>query len=93
MYGPQETSRCIDQGVFLLQTFHNEYNRNPQGRETEFWRGNLACWRGMVHDFFRDQAGEIISRVRQSTGLAIPHRGPLSPDGSGYLGWDSGADF
>jgi len=93
MFGPQATTRFIDHGAFLLRTFHREYEKDPTGRETEFWRGNLACWRGLAYDLFRDKADEIVSRVRLATNLPIPHRGPLSEDGTGYFGWDSGADF
>ncbi|HLJ27486.1 MAG TPA: hypothetical protein VKY85_12305 [Candidatus Angelobacter sp.] len=93
MTGPQSISRLIEQGTFLLKTFHSEYSKDPVSRETEFWRGNLACWRGTLYDFFREHAEEILNRVRESTGLPMPHRGILAPDGSGYLGWDSGAEF
>jgi hypothetical protein len=93
MYGPQETNRFVEQGAFLLKAFHSEYAKNPMGRETEFWRGNLACWRGVAQDFFRERAGEMISLVRETTGLPFPHRGLMAQDGSGYLGMDLGADF
>jgi hypothetical protein len=93
MNGPQSFNYLVDQGGFLLRTFHNEYQRNRVGRETEFWRGSLACWRGMLHELFPKNAEAVLSRVRQSTGLPIPHRGPLSEDGTGYMGFDSGAEF
>ena len=91
--GRQDVARLIEQGIFLLEAFHSEYKKDPISRETEFWRGNLACWRGTLYDFFPEHAEEVLSSVRRASGLPMPHRGSLSPDGKGYLGWDSGADF
>jgi Tfp pilus assembly protein PilV len=87
-------NRLVEQGEFLLKTFHQEYAKDRTSRETEFSRGNLAGWRHTLHTIYGDgEASAIIDRVRNSTKLPIPHSGPLAPDGSGYYGLDSGADM
>jgi hypothetical protein len=85
-------SRLIYQGEYLLKYFHEEFAKHSTGPETEFWRGNVSAWRGTLENLSPDLANDLIARVRTSTGLSIPHRGPLAPDGESYLGMDSGAD-
>ena len=35
-------NRLIEQGEFLLQSFHDEHQRDPAGVETEFARSELV---------------------------------------------------
>jgi len=84
----------VEQGAYLLKTFHEEHEKNPTGRETEFCRGEIAGFRNALTNLSgtlgRQFVAHILDRVRQRTGLKIPHSGQLTPDG--YLGFDSGMD-
>lgn len=83
--------RLAEYGEQLLKMFHAEYEKNPVGAETEFDRGQFISWRMMLAMFYGEAiAGEIIEAVSKKTRLSIPPAGPLSPDGQGYIGWDSG---
>jgi hypothetical protein len=64
--------RLVEQGEFLLKTFHAEYKKDPAGDETEFLRGNVAGWRSTLHTLYHDGAEEIVDRVLANTSLAIP---------------------
>jgi hypothetical protein len=87
-------SRATEQGVYLLKTFWQEHEKESFGKDTEFARGNLAGFRIALRSVFNEiVAEEIINRVRETTKLKIPPNGPLSKDGKGYVGFDSGADF
>jgi hypothetical protein len=87
----QERDRLVQQGVFLLKTFHEHKAR--QTNEVEFWRGNLAGFRHTVESLYcRDAASNILRRLRQETKLRIPHSGPDAGDG-GYFGMDMEADL
>ena len=89
----ETVNRLVQQGKFLLKAFHEEYAKDRTGRDTEFYRGNITGWRLTLQAFFPDFAEQVIDRARSESGLAIPHSGQLAKDGSGYLGFDSGADF
>ena len=61
---------------------------------TEFRRGHFIEWRHLVYFLFGERAGEqFVLRARNDTKLSVPPAGPLSDDGQGYLGWDSGCDM
>jgi hypothetical protein len=93
LHDPQTIDRLVEQGVYALRTFHEEYEKDPTSRETEFRRGMVIGFRHTLHTFYGDYTSEIIDRVRQTANLAIPHAGIMTPDGSGYFGWDSDADM
>ena len=38
-------NRLVEQGEFLLKSYHLEYEKDPAGSETEFLRGDFAGWR------------------------------------------------
>jgi len=65
-------SRLVDQGEFLLKSFHNEHQKDPDGVETEFARGELIGWRSTLHTLYRDCAEDIVNRVTSRTHLIIP---------------------
>lgn len=84
----------VQDGVFLLQTFHGIYSKDPVSRETEFWRGKIAGWkRTLVTSYGADIAEQIILRAREVAKLPVPHSGTLAADGSGYEGFDSFSDI
>jgi len=83
----------VQNGVFLLKAFHEFRAKDPISRETEYWRGQIAGWkRTLVASYGADIAEQIILRAREVAKLPVPHSGTLSPDGSGYEGWDSFSD-
>lgn len=65
-------NRLVEQGEFLLKSFHEEHQKDPAGLETEFARGEVIGWRSTLHILYRDYAEEIVSRVVTRTRLAIP---------------------
>jgi hypothetical protein len=77
-------------GEFWLKAFHQSYAKDPVGRETEFWRGQIAGWkRTLVAAYGASTAEKIILRASEAANLPVPHAGTLSPDGRGYEGFDS----
>lgn len=90
---PKIMDRLVSQGAFLLKTFHQEASKNSTSRETEFWRGNLTGFRHTVESVYGQSAmSELLSRVRQSTSLKIPHAGQMDAAGD-YLGFASECDL
>jgi len=80
-----------EHGESLLKMFHDAYQANPVGTETEFRRGQFIEWRRSLPLFYDERtAEEMIEAVSEKTRLTIPHAGTLSEDGAGYMGWDSG---
>ena len=65
-------NRLVEQGEFLLKSFHDERERDPAGMETEFARGELMGWRSTLHILYRDRAEDIVNRVLTRTRLIIP---------------------
>jgi hypothetical protein len=65
-------SRLVEQGEFLLKTFHAEYDKDPAAPNTEFARGNLVGWRSTLHTLFRDYAEDVVNRVLTRTRLTLP---------------------
>ncbi|MGA2347037.1 MAG: hypothetical protein ABSF93_13580 [Candidatus Sulfotelmatobacter sp.] len=65
-------NRLVEQGELLLKSFHDEHQKDPQGVETEFARGELVGWRCTLHTLYRDCAEDIVTRVITRTRLAIP---------------------
>jgi hypothetical protein len=65
-------NRLVEQGEFLLKSFHDEHQKDPKGMETEFARGELAGWRSTLHTLYGDCAEDIVSRVTTRTRLTIP---------------------
>jgi hypothetical protein len=65
-------NRLVEQGEFLLKSFHDEHEKDPAGMETEFARGELIGWRSTLHTLYRDYAEDIVNRVVARTRLSIP---------------------
>ena len=88
---PERLRKTIaDSGEILLKSFHDAYEQNPVGAETEFWRGQFSCWKQMLNMIYGQSIAEpIILGVSKKTRLSIPPAGLLAPDGDGYIGWDS----
>jgi hypothetical protein len=89
-----EIRRLGTYGAGLLKMFHEEYAKNPTSRDTEFRRGHVAEWRHLLDFTYGASATErIVDAARAESGCTIPHAGPMSEDGEGYYGFDSGADI
>jgi len=65
-------NRLVEQGEFLLKSFHDEHQKDPAGVETEFVRGELIGWRSTLHTLYRDYAEDIVNRVVARTSLTLP---------------------
>ena len=65
-------NRLVEQGEFLLKSFHDEHQKDPAGVETEFARGEVTGWRTTLHTLYRDYAEDVVNRVLAKTGLTIP---------------------
>jgi hypothetical protein len=80
----------IQSGEDLLKMFHEAYEKDPVGRETENLRGQFTNWKRMLLMLYSEPAAEeMIYSVSDRTRLSVPPGGPLAPDGDGYLMWDS----
>ena len=64
--------RLVEQGEFLLKSFHDQHQKDAAGVETEFARGELMGWRSTLHTLYRDYAEDIVNRVAARTRLTIP---------------------
>jgi hypothetical protein len=86
----RQLKAIAESGETLLKAFHDAYERDPVGAETENRRGQFTCWKRMLLMLYKESAAEkIILAASERTGLSIPPGGPLAPDGDGYLMWDS----
>jgi hypothetical protein len=65
-------NRLVEQGELLLNSFHDEHQKDPEGVETEFARGELIGWRSTLHTMYRDCAEDIVNRASTRTRLTIP---------------------
>jgi hypothetical protein len=86
--------QLVRHGEGLLRAFHQEYRRNPVGAETEFQRGMVTEWRHLLDLLYGERiTEELVLRARNKVKLSVPPAGPLTDDGNGYIGWDSGCDM
>jgi hypothetical protein len=65
-------NRLVEQGEYLLKTFHDEHQKDPAGMETELARGEVIGWRATLHTLYRERAEEIVDRVVTRTRLTVP---------------------
>lgn len=72
MQNAETVDRLVNQGEFILKTYHAECEKDPAGHKTEFLRGNLVGWRETLHTLYHDDAEEIVDRVVAKTRLDIP---------------------
>jgi len=72
MQNAETINRLVEQGEFLLKSFHEEHGKDPAGVETEFARGELIGWRSTLHTLYREYAEDIVNRVVTRTRLSIP---------------------
>ena len=78
-----------DELAMALKMFHQEYEKTPLGRNTEFRRGIVTGWRRALYSIYGEKAAEEVADAASSgAGYTIPHGGELSNDGRGYLGFD-----
>ena len=70
-------NRLVEQGEFLLKSFHDERRKEPAGVETECARGELIGWRSTLHTLYRDRAEDIVNRVVARTRLTLPAGEPI----------------
>jgi hypothetical protein len=85
--------RLVQQFAYMLKAYHEECEKNPLSREAEFWRGNITGLRYTIGAILgQGVRSEFLHRLRQVTGLGIPHAGQMDAQGR-PMGWDSDADF
>jgi|SRR5579859_991285 len=65
-------SRLVEQGEFLLKSFHDEHQKDPEGVETEFARGELVGWRSTLQTLYGDRPEDIVTRVITRSQLTVP---------------------
>lgn len=88
----ETVDRLTEQLVWFLRTFHEEHQKSGSSRETEFWRGNFVGMKRAVFAIYGEAVKDgVLDRLRQTTNLPIPHRGPLNSTGIPE-GFDSDAD-
>lgn len=84
--------RLTQQLAWFLKAFHAERHKGGSSRETEFWRGNFAGMKRAMFAIYGEAVkNEVLDRLRQTTNLPIPHRGPLGLSGVPE-GFDGDAD-
>ncbi|HWX94883.1 MAG TPA: hypothetical protein VNY29_19885 [Terriglobales bacterium] len=89
---PETVDRLTQQLVWFLKAFHEERQKSGSSRETEFWRGNFAGMKRAMFAIYGEVVKDgVLDRLRRTTNLPIPHRGPLSLTGVPE-GFDGDAD-
>jgi hypothetical protein len=87
-----EGKRLASYGAALLKRFHEEYEKDPTHRDTEYARGQVTGYRHLLGFIYgRRQTEMIVDAASREAGYTVPHAGPMSEDGEGYFGFDSGA--
>lgn len=81
-------ARYLEWQVKIMADLEAKYPGSPQ---LEYRRGQLHAMKAMLSAFLGEQTKDfILRRVRENTGLPIPHIISLDVDGNRY-GWDSDA--
>jgi hypothetical protein len=84
------TDALMQHGAEVLKSFHEHYNKNPVSAATEFRRGRVAEWKGLLCLIYGERNAEpIVLGASKLAKLSIPPGGPLTEDGKGYYGFDS----
>ncbi len=87
-----EAKRLASYGAELLKRFHQEYEKDPTHRDTEYARGQVTGYRHLLDFMYgRRQTEMIVDMASRDAGYTVPHAGPMTEDGGGYYGFDSGA--
>lgn len=87
-----EATRLASYGAELLKNFHREYEKDPTHRDTEYARGKVTGYRHLLDFMYgRRQTEMIVDAASREAGYTVPHAGPMTEDGEGYYGFDSGA--
>lgn len=88
----ETVDRLTEQLVCFLKAFHEEQQKSGSSPQAEFWRGNFVGMKRAVFAIYGEVVkDDVLERLRQTTNLPIPHRGPLSSTGIPE-GFDSDAD-
>jgi len=81
-------TRYLEWQVKIMADLEAKY---PDGPQLEYRRGQLHAMKAMLSAFLGERTKDhILQKVRENTGLPIPHIVPLDPDGN-RSGWDSDA--
>jgi len=87
-----EIERFAAFGATLLERFHHEFEKNPEDRDTEYQRGRVTGYRHLLSFIYGEHQTEVIvDAASRKAGYTIPPAGPMTEDGKGYYGFDSGA--
>jgi hypothetical protein len=89
----QQHEKLLETGSQFLRGFHQEHTRDSASKRTEHFRAKLSGWRETITAVFGKKASDRLTKeLRLKTGLSIPHCGPLTVDGNGYIADDSESD-
>ncbi len=89
----QQHEKLLETGSQFLRGFHQEHARDSASKRTEHFRAKLSGWRETITAVFGKKASDRLTKeLRLKTGLSIPHCGPLTVDGNGYIADDSESD-
>jgi hypothetical protein len=87
-----ELKRLAAHGAILLKRFHEEYEKDPENRDTEYQRGQVTGYRHLLDSIYGErQSRQIVEAASSEAGYTIPPAGPMTEDGKGYYGFDSGS--
>lgn len=88
----ETVDRLTQQLAWFLKAFHEERQKSGTSPQAEFWRGNFAGMKRAMFAIYGEAVkDDVMDRLRRTTKLPIPHRGPLSLAGAPE-GFDSDAD-
>jgi hypothetical protein len=89
----EQHGKLLETGAQFLRGFHQEHARDSASRRTEHYRAKLSGWRETITAVFGKKASDRLTKeLRLETGLSIPHCGPLTADGNGYIADDKESD-
>lgn len=87
-----EAKRLASYGAELLKRFHQEYEKDRTHRDTEYARGQVTGYRYLLDFMYgRRQTEAIVDAASREARYTVPHAGPMTEDGEGYYGFDSGS--
>jgi hypothetical protein len=85
--------KLLETGSQFLRGFHREHARESASKRTEHYRAKLSGWRETITAVFGKRASDRMTQeLRLETALSIPHCGPLTADGNGYIADDRLSD-
>jgi hypothetical protein len=88
----REVKQLASYGATLLKYFHQEFEKDPEHRDTEYRRGQVTAYRHLLDFIYGARQTEgIVDEASREAGYTVPPAGPMTEDGKGYYGFDSGS--